>query len=204
MLGNNYWIEHGVPVLAHVDAAEEFNANSFEILQAMLRYNAERAEGTVPMGPTLTFEDTYTLYLGGTHIEVRHFGPAHTAGDVSVWLPDQGVLIAGDIAFNERMLPLFADTCTSCWIETWETVLEPLGATYVIPGHGHPTTMGIVRRYTHDYLVHLRAQIAAHIDNGGTLLDAYYVDQEVYRSLDTFDELATRNAGQAFEEMEWE
>jgi glyoxylase-like metal-dependent hydrolase (beta-lactamase superfamily II) len=102
------------------------------------------------------------------------------------------------------MLPIFEDTYTADWIETWDTAFEPLGATYVIPGHGHPTNMAQVRRYTRDYLVYLRAQIAAHLDAGGGLAEAYYVDQSPYAHLDTFEELATKNAGRVFEQMEFE
>ena len=102
------------------------------------------------------------------------------------------------------MLPIFEDTGTADWLETWETAFEPLGAVYVIPGHGHPTNMDQVRRYTRDYLIHLREQIGAHIEAGGELADAYYVDQSAFAHLHTFDELATRNAGRVFEQMEWE
>ncbi len=82
--------------------------------------------------------------------------------------------------------------------------MEPLAATYVIPGHGHPTNLAQVRRYTHDYLVDLREKIGAHIEEGGDLSTAYYVDQTRWSHLDTFEELATKNAGRVFEEMEWE
>jgi hypothetical protein len=102
------------------------------------------------------------------------------------------------------MLPIFEDTMTADWIETWETGFEPLGATYVIPGHGHPTNMDQVRRYTRDYLVYLRDQIGAHLDAGGDLAEAYYVDQSPYANLDTFEELATKNAGRVYEQMEFE
>ncbi|MEM7026267.1 MAG: MBL fold metallo-hydrolase, partial [Pseudomonadota bacterium] len=61
-----------------------------------------------------------------------------------------------------------------------------------------------VRRYTFDYLTHLRGKIREHIDNGGELDTAYYVDQEAYKHLHTFEELATRNAGRVYEQMEWE
>jgi hypothetical protein len=89
-------------------------------------------------------------------------------------------------------------------VETWETAFEPLGATYVIPGHGHPTNVDQVRLYTHDYLVYLRRQIETLLDEGGGLAEAYYVDQTPYGHLDTFEELATKNAGRVFEQMEFE
>jgi glyoxylase-like metal-dependent hydrolase (beta-lactamase superfamily II) len=204
MLGNSYWIKQDVPILAHVDAASAFEENGFQSLQSMQRYNKKKADGTSLVGPTHTFTGRYDASRGDTKIEVLHLGPAHSPGDIQVWLPEQSLVIAGDIAFHERLLPIFSDTVTSTWIETWETAFEPLGATYVIPGHGHPTNMAQVRRYTHDYLVYLREKIAVHLDNGGTLDDAYYVDQSPYAQLDTFEELATKNAGYVYTEMEFE
>ena len=61
-----------------------------------------------------------------------------------------------------------------------------------------------VRRYTKDYLEYLLEQIGAHLDDGGTLEDAYYVDQSPFAHLDTFEKLARRNAGYVFAEMEFE
>jgi len=204
MLGNGYWRDQGVDILAHVDAVAETRKNGDFILQGMQRYNRDKAEGTRVEHANLTFEDRHTVELGGVRIDVLHMGPAHDPGDVQVWIEQWDILIAGDLAFHERMPPIFEHTCTKCWIETWETVLEPLAPTYVIPGHGHPTNLAQVRRYTRDYLVDLRAKIAEHIDGGGDLAGAYYVDQSAWAHLDTFDELATRNAGRVYEEMEWE
>lgn len=204
MLGNSYWSEQGVPILAHVDAADEFAEYGPQILEGMKRYNRDKAEGTFLAGPTETFEDKRVIEMGDFVIEVLYLGPAHSPGDISVWLPQYGLIIAGDMAFHERLLPIFEDTFTADWLETWETEFEALDATYVIPGHGHPTNMDQVRRYTRDYLVYLRARIGEHLDAGGDLADAYYVDQSPFAHLDTFEELATRNAGRVFEQMEFE
>ncbi|SEO43248.1 Glyoxylase, beta-lactamase superfamily II [Salinihabitans flavidus] len=204
MLGNSYWVDQGVDILAHVDAIEAFTSEADFILQGMQGYNRDKAEGTRIVTPNLSFEDTYEIELGGVKIEVLHLGPAHDPGDTQVWIPQWDIMIAGDIAFHERMLPIFAGICTRCWIETWEEKLEPINPTYVIPGHGHPTNLAQVRRYTRDYLVDLREKIGAHIDAGGDLASSYYVDQERWKNLDTFEELATKNAGRVFEEMEWE
>ena len=204
MLGNNYWIEQGVPVLAHVDAAEEFEHDAGQALQALKTYARENAEGTEPMGPTETFEDRHVVEMGDVTIEVLNLGPAHSPGDTQVWIPQWSMMIAGDMAFHERMPPIFEGTCTSCWIETWETAFAPMQPTYVIPGHGHPTNLAQVERYTRDYLVYLRGKIGEHLDAGGDLTEAYYVDQSPYAHLDTFEELATKNAGVVFAEMEWE
>lgn len=199
MLGNSYWAEQGVPILAHEDAAAEFEEYGAQILEGMKRYNKERAQGTFIQGPTQTFSDRKVIKLGRFTIEVLHLGPAHSPGDISVWLPQERLVIAGDMAFHERMPPIFEETDTAGWVQTWKEAFEPLGALYVIPGHGHPTNMAQVTLYTHDYLVYLRGRIREHIDAGGDLASAYYVDQSPYSHLDTFEELATRNAGRVFE-----
>ena len=204
MLGNAYWADLGVDILAHEDAITEVEENGDFILQGMRRYNRDKAEGTRVVQANLSFSDEYVIEMGDVKIHALYLGPAHDPGDTQVWIPQWDIMIAGDIAFHERMLPVFDYTCTSCWLETWETAFEPLNPTYVIPGHGHPTNMAQVRRYTYDYLVDLREKIGAHIDEGGDLASAYYVDQERWRMLDTFDELATKNAGRVFAEMEWE
>jgi glyoxylase-like metal-dependent hydrolase (beta-lactamase superfamily II) len=204
MLGNGYWVDQGVPVIAHVEAAAEFAHDGGSSLAAAQRVTGDQAEGTRLEPPTETFEETYIVEMGDFRIEARHLGPAHSPGDIVVWLPRQGLVISGDMAFHERMLPIFENTITTDWLETWDTAFEPLNATYVIPGHGHPTNMDQVRRYTKGYLEYLRARIAEHIEAGGDLAGAYYVDQSPYRNLDTYEELATKNAGRVFEQMEWE
>lgn len=204
MLGNGYWLSQGVPVLAHKDAAEEFKNSAAQSLASLQVYARENAAGTVIAMPTETFSDRIVIEMGGLVVEVLHLGPAHSPGDTQVWIPEWSMMIAGDIAFQERMPPIFEGTCTKCWIETWETGLAPLNPTYVIPGHGHPTNLSQVTRYTRDYLVDLREKIGAHLEDGGDLAGAYYVDQSAWKHLDTFEELATRNAGVVFAEMEFE
>jgi len=204
MLGNSYWAEQGVKIVAHEDAADEIEEYGAQSLQSHQRRLNERADKTSVVMPDETFSDLYSLELGGMLIEARYLGPAHSPGDIIVWLPEQSLVISGDMAFHERMLPIFEHTMTADWIETWNTEFEALNATYVIPGHGHPTNMDQVRRYTHDYLVYLREKVGAHLDEGGDLAEAYYVDQTPYEHLDTFEELATRNAGRVYEQMEFE
>ena len=204
MLGNGYWAAQGVPILAHEDAVAEFEEDSAQGLAALKSYAKENAEGTTVAIPTETFTDHKTITMGEVTIEVLHLGPAHSPGDTQVWIPQWSMMIAGDIAFHERLPPIFEGTCTLCWIETWETKFVPLNPTYVIPGHGHPTNLAQVTRYTRDYLVDLREKIGEDIEAGGDLAGAYYVDQSQWKHLDTFEELATKNAGVVFAEMEFE
>ena len=204
ILGNLYWSQLGVDILAHEDAIHEIEENSYRILERMKSYNRDKAVGTEVVIPNKSFSEKVIFNLGGLEFHVLHLGPAHGPGDTQVWLPQLSLVIAGDMAFHERMLPIFENTCTKCWLETWDKKFAPLKATYVIPGHGHPTNMAQVTKFTRNYLLDLRAKVSEVLENGGDLAEAFYVDQERWRLLDTFEELAKRNAGRVFEEMEFE
>jgi glyoxylase-like metal-dependent hydrolase (beta-lactamase superfamily II) len=203
MLGSNYWKEHNATVIAHKDAAREIQENAFAILERQKTSIKEKAEGTEVVMPDETFTDKKVIEMGSVIIEILNLGPAHSPGDIVVWLPQKRLVISGDMAFHQRMLPLFEHTDTAAWIETWDK-FAALGAEYVIPGHGEPTNMTEVTRYTRDYLVFLREKIGALIENGGTLQDAYKIDQSAYMHLPTAEFLAKRNAGQVFQSMEFE
>ena len=202
-LGSNYWHEQGVPVIAHVDAAAEIEEGSYALLSRMRNYNRDRAEGTEVVMPDITFEQQYIIELGGMRIEALYLGPGHSPGDIQVWLPQQRLVISGDMAFHQRLLPIFDNTDTKGWLDTYERFLA-LEPQVVIPGHGVPTDVDEVTKYTRDYLAFLRAEVQKLLDEGGTLADAYNIDQSAYSHLDTFEELAARNAGMVFEAMEFE
>ncbi|MEM6987566.1 MAG: rhodanese-like domain-containing protein [Pseudomonadota bacterium] len=203
MLGTGYWQDQGAEVIAHTDAIDEIESYGADILDRMQRGRRDKASGTELSLPDRGFDDYLELDLGGERVHLMNLGPAHSPGDIVVWLPDQRMVISGDLAFHERLLPVFEHTDTAAWIETW-SAFEALGADTVIPGHGGPTTVPVVRQFTHDYLVDLRAKIGAHLDDGGNLAGAYYVDQSAWEQLDTWRELARRNAGRVFEAMEFE
>ena len=204
MLGNSYWASLDVPIIAHDDAAVEFEKRGYDYLDAAKKKLKDRAEGTEVVIPTESFDEEKIIKLGRFTIRARHLGPAHSPGDITVWLKKQRLVFAGDIAFHERIPPIFEGIDTGSWIETWDEAFEPLRPLYVIPGHGHPTNMAQVRRYTREYLSYLRKKVAEVIDAGDGLAEAYYVDQSPYAHLDTFDELAKKNAGRVYETMEWE
>ena len=75
--------------------------------------------------------------LGGIHVEIAHFGPGHTQGDLVVLVPEVRVLFAGDLV--EQGGPPQVDEATS--LKNWPRVMESLLTlckpdTIVVPGHG--------------------------------------------------------------------
>lgn len=203
MLGSSYWKEQGATIIAHRDTAAEIDRNGYESLATMRSRARDKAFKTEFAMPDKLYDDRLDLKMGSWNLQILHLGSSHSHGDTMVWLPERKLVIAGDTAFHIRMLPIFDDVNTAKWIETWDA-FEALGAEIVIPGHGGPTDMATVRKWTRDYLVHLRKQIADVIKAGGSLDDAYKVDQSAYLHLHTADELARINAGRVFRAMEFE
>lgn len=203
MLGSNYWKQQGATIIAHEDASQVIAEHGDMLLDRMRRRNRDKSFHTEVVLPDKTFSQKLTLELGSELIEILYLGKAHSPGDIVVWLPERKLVISGDMAFHERLLPVFEDTDTSEWIKSWDKFAS-LGAEYVIPGHGSPTTMEPVTIYTRDYLVYMRQQIEQLLDADGSLEDAYRIDQSAYAHLDTFFELSRSNAGQIFRSMEFD
>ena len=203
-MASGYWIDQGAEVIGHVDAAEYYDGHAAAYVSQLKDIAEEKAEGTEYVPMSRTFEDRIELDLGGMTAEVIYFGEAHSPGDISVVIPERDVVIAGDMAFNIRMLPIFEYTDTAAWLETWPNFAEVAEGKTIIPGHGTPTDLETVEHYTKDYLVFLRTEIGRIIDEGGTLQDAYELDQSQFSHWHTFDELAGQNAGRVFQKMEFE
>lgn len=201
MLGNNYWRDQGAKIIGHIDTVHEMEKYGLNELEGMMAYNRDRGLDTELVMPDISFSDRMAIHLGDIPIELIYFGPAHSAGDISVYLPEQSVIIAGDMAFHQRMLPVFPDTVTLDWVETFD-LFAAVDAEIVVPGHGVPTDMATVTRETKDYLLYLQSEVRKLLDEDLGLEEAYQIDQSDYRHLDTFDELAKKNAGRIFQELE--
>ena len=91
----------------------------------------------------VAIHDGDTLSPGGTEFRFMHT-PGHTQGSVSVWIPAENKLVAGDTLFRDSIgrtdLPGgdFRKILTSIHTKLLELPEE----TIVIPGHGENTTIG--------------------------------------------------------------
>ena len=207
MLGSNYWQAQGAKIVAQRHIATHIEQNGHAALEVMRARAHDKAYRTELATPDILYDDFLDLSMGGVQIEVRHLGNAHHHGDTMVWLPQKKVVLAGDTAFHVRMPPIFEDTNTARWIRVWDAFeqrAKEQNIEVVIPGHGGPTDLATLRKWTHDYLVQLREKIALVLEKGGSLDDAYKIDQSAYLHLQTADELAKLNVGRVFRAMEFE
>lgn len=200
MLGSSYWKEQGASIISHEIAKQEIMQKGENILSRHQRTYRDKALSTKIIIPDETFKESMSFDLGNRVVEAKYFGYAHEHSDIAIWLEKEKILFTGDLAFHQRMLPIFKITDTRKWLEAWEK-LALLDAQIVIPGHGDVTDMPTVTKYTKGYLEYLREKVGEALDEGK---EAYEVDQSPYAHLDTFKELAKQNASRLYEMMEFE
>jgi cyclase len=86
--------------------------------------------------PFLTYTEAVTVWVDDLRCEVRHVGrPAHTTNDSIVWIPDRSVLFCGDLLFNGGT-PFLLQGSVAGAVEVLTSVVAPLGARTIVPGHG--------------------------------------------------------------------
>jgi glyoxylase-like metal-dependent hydrolase (beta-lactamase superfamily II) len=87
--------------------------------------------------PTLTFADRLTIELGGRRgrLELAWCGRGHTAGDIIAWLPQQGVLFAGDLVEAQAAL-YTGDAFHRDWSSATLDRVGAFAATTLIGGRG--------------------------------------------------------------------
>lgn len=96
---------------------------------------------TVPDGvtwPTMTFTGKMTLWLGKLEVQLLQLGRGHTKGDTVVWLPQEKVLLSGDLV-EFGATPYAGDAYFKDWPQTLDNIaaLEPSA---LIPGRGAALT----------------------------------------------------------------
>lgn len=202
VLGTGYWKEQGVKIISHAITAQRLSSPEHIEMRAKKRLGAGFFKTRIAQ-PDITFEDSYDLPLKGVKIKLLYFGRAHEPDDILLWMPNESILISGDFAFNERMLPIQTLTDVIAWIDAWPKLIN-LNPKIIIPGHGHPTTLKVVTKYTLDYLVFLRDTVFGILDEDGDLIDVLSVDTSEFIFMDLYRLLKVQNLERVFSKLEFE
>jgi 2-keto-4-pentenoate hydratase/2-oxohepta-3-ene-1,7-dioic acid hydratase in catechol pathway len=105
-----------------------------------------------------TFDHDLAIDVGGRQINLLNLGPAHTAADSVVHVPDAGVLFGGDLLFIGCTPIVWAGPIAN-WVTACDAMIA-LDAPTVVPGHG-PVTDPDGIRAVRGYLAHVAEQAGA-------------------------------------------
>ena len=107
-----------------------------EWLGIMERDIGHRLPGTRPLAAEVTYgAGTRTeAFINGVRVVFWVPQGSHTIGDLLVHLPDDKVLVAGDVLVS-RIVPTLQDGFLRNWIQTLDEI-QTLDVEYFVPGHG--------------------------------------------------------------------
>ena len=176
----------GAKVIGHASAREYLNSDT-----AQRRLEASRIDlapwidantRLVPADQWLDTQET-RFRLGSMDFVVDHVGPAHTPEDVVVFVPQLGVLFAGDLFFQGR-IPFVGQADSRLWIQALNRLMK-YQPKIVIPGHGPASTNPMVdMTMTRDYLLYLRKTMG-----------------EAAKNMEPFDEVYAKTDWSRFESI---
>ncbi len=119
--------------------------------------------------PNHLIDDQLDLDLGGVACHIIYVGPAHTASDLIVHLPEQKVVFGGDVLWN-RCTPVAWEGTHAKWIEAIDLVLS-FNPRVVVPGHGPLCGVTEVKNLR-DYFELIYEETRRHFDNGLSTFEA--------------------------------
>jgi hydroxyacylglutathione hydrolase len=95
-------------------------------------------------------KDGDRLVIGTTEFHVLHT-PGHTQGSISLWIPSENKLVAGDTLFRDSIgrTDLPGGDGRQILRSIHEKLLPLPPETIVIPGHGENTTIGREKQYNY-------------------------------------------------------
>jgi len=151
----------GITIIAHANNKKEQDAAL-----------AAGGRGAPPAGhlPTqIISKDKDDLTIEGVKVELRHWAPAHTSGDLVVFLPAEKIVFTGDIISTQpdALIHLEKNGSSEGWVTTAKGIAA-LDAAQFVPGHGDVETKAEVQKRATDVAAK-RAKIKELVAQGKSL-----------------------------------
>ncbi len=171
-------------IIASVASTQEMEAFTPAHLQAMMQSAPDLGEtgkylldifGPFDFGnvaeklPTRTFSGSLELKVGDKRVTLKEVGPAHTLGDVLVFVPDDKTVFTGDILFIDGT-PLIWAGPVGNWLKACDLIID-FAPEVIVPGHGPLTDIAGVKR-VQEYLTYIDQEARKRFAAGMSVRDA--------------------------------
>jgi cyclase len=134
-------------------------------LESLRLYFSEMS-AFAPALPNITFDQNMVLHCGDFVVEVRHLGRGHTAGDAVVFVPEDHVVVTGDLV--QGLEPLLFEAFPDEWPATLLR-LAKVDFKLLVPGHGPVQQGRTILTLFKDYLTELNERVLEGISAGKNL-----------------------------------
>jgi cyclase len=144
--------------------------------------------------PDVAFEHEMTIDLGNREVQLKYLGRGNTRGDALAYLPNEKILIAGDLL--DHPVPYFFGGYPEEQIVTLQR-MSLLDAQAIVPGHGDVLHDKVYLQKEIDFISAVVTQVKRAIYRFGSGPDKFdSVKEEVSKKLDV-DALRKQFAGDA-------
>ena len=132
----------GVKIIAHENNKKE--------QEAALAAGGRGAPPADKLPNQVVTKNKETMTIDGVKLELHHFAPAHTSGDLIVFLPDQKIVSTGDIVVTNRAddnpnIHFEKNGSTEGWLTNVKGMIA-LNADAYVTGHGDVLTKADLQR----------------------------------------------------------
>jgi len=130
----------GITIIAHENNKKE--------QEAALAAGGRGAPPADHLPTQVVAKNKENLKINGVKVEVLHWAPAHTSGDLVVYLPEQKIVFTGDIIATQLPDPLIhleKNGSSEGWITTTKGIVA-LNADQFVPGHGDVQTKDAIQK----------------------------------------------------------
>jgi cyclase len=154
----------GIKIIAH--------ANNKKEQEAALAAGGRGAPPADRLPQQVVTKNKETMTIDGVKLELYHWAPAHTSGDLVVFLPAEKIVATGDIVVTNRAddnpnVHFEKNGSTEGWLMNVKGMIG-LNADMYVTGHGDVVTKADLQRKL-DATTQRRARIAAMVKEGKTL-----------------------------------
>lgn len=137
-LGAAVFEDQGAALIGHRNCRERMAEEHPDLIAARQAQPdvAELFADARPVLPSITFDESLVLHVGGVEVEVWHPGWGHTPGDAFLFVPEARVAICGDLLFAGYHYNY--EHASLDGVREGLRALRALDADVFVPGHGAP------------------------------------------------------------------
>jgi len=130
----------GVTIIAHENDKKE--------QERAIAASSKEAPPASHLPTRLITKNEDDIKIDDTSLELLHWGPAHTSGDLVVYLPKPRIVFTGDLITNrpDPLIHLEKNGSSEGWIKAAQGIAA-LDADTFVPGHGAPETKADIQAY---------------------------------------------------------
>lgn len=116
--------------------------------------------------PTLTFNQQMTIHGSKRSVQLLTFGGGHTQSDAIVYIPEDKVVVTGDLVLSKHH-PVLAYANPAEWLRILEQI-EQLDVEVIVPGHGEVSSLHELRE-VRGYITDLVAAVTEALQNNKSM-----------------------------------